>query len=142
MTALLMSLIFPAVASCAEANGAAPAPASPLELSAGELVQGYRSSLVFIEGSGGGAGSGFICRTKDGAFLFTNQHVVAGIPGLRFTRLDNSVIATGAVGAAVGHDLMRFACAEPARPLIASENVAADTRIGGSNSVTISFVAI
>jgi hypothetical protein len=92
-------------------------------------VHDYSGSLVFIEG-GGGAGSGFIGRMRDGVFLLTNQHVVAGMPNVRFTRLDNSVITTGAIAAAVGHDIMRFAIGEVPRPLPCSDNVEADARIG------------
>ncbi len=104
------------------------AAASP-PVDTGQLVHEFSSSLVFIEG-GGGAGSGFIARTKEGAFLFTNQHVVAGMPGVRFTRIDNSIITTSAIAAAVGHDIMRFTIGEAARPLVASDNVEAEARIG------------
>jgi hypothetical protein len=95
----------------------------------GQFVQDYTPSLVFIEG-GGGAGSGFICKMPDGIFVCTNQHVVAGMPAVKITRLDNARITPGAVQAAVGHDLMRLALADAPRPLIAMANVEAEARIG------------
>ena len=101
--------------------------ASSAEL--GKLVRDFSASLVFIEGAGG-VGSGFICRTKDGVALLTNQHVVAGVSRIRFTRTDNAAIETGAISAAVGHDLIRFVTPEIPRPLIASDNVEADAQIG------------
>ncbi len=95
----------------------------------GQFVHDFSGSLVFIEG-GGGAGSGFVCKWKDGLFVTTNQHVLAGMPTVKITRLEGSKVAAGAVQAAVGHDIMRLATSEVANPLIASENVENDARIG------------
>lgn len=95
----------------------------------GQFVQDYTASLVFIEG-GGGAGSGFICRMSDGVFVCTNQHVVAGMPTVKITRLDNARITAGVVQAAVGHDLMRLSIADASKPLVAMDNVEAEARIG------------
>src|SRR5262245_48775513 len=85
----------------------------------GHVVQQSSSSLVFVEG-GGGSGSGFVCKLKDGTFLVTNQHVLAGMARIKFTRLDNAPVKSGAAGAAVGHDVMRFALGEEAHPLVAT----------------------
>jgi hypothetical protein len=92
-------------------------------------VRDFSPSLVFIEGAGA-TGSGFICRLKDGIALLTNQHVVAGVSSIRFTRIDSSLVPTRDIAAAVGHDLIRFATDEIPRPLIASENVEAEAKIG------------
>ncbi|MGV3533783.1 MAG: S1 family peptidase [Chthoniobacteraceae bacterium] len=113
---------------------ATPTPALPLEQPSvtpdmGSMVQKYRASLIFVEG-GGGSGSGFICQTKDGDFLFTNQHVVAPMPTFRLTRLDRTPIPTGAMAGAVGHDIMRFVIAKSEAPLTAMENVDTEARIG------------
>jgi Trypsin-like peptidase domain len=105
---------------------AAEEPAAP---GVGQFVQEFTPSLVFIEG-GGGAGSGFICKMSDGIFVCTNQHVVAGMPTVRITRLDNARVAPGVAQAAIGHDLMRFATADAPRPLVAMANVEAEARIG------------
>ncbi len=108
-----------------------PAPAFSPAPDTGRIVQDFRGSLVFIE-SGPGAGSGFMCQMKDGTFLLTNQHVVAGMPTVHLTRLDRTPVAAGAMTAAVGHDIMRFALAPgtEARPLVAMENVEKEARIG------------
>lgn len=103
-------------------------PVDPSE-SNGQLVQQFRASLIFVEG-GGGSGSGFVCRTKDGDFLLTNQHVVAAMPSFRFTRLDRTPIPTGAMAAAIGHDIMRFAIQTADAPLQAMENVETGATIG------------
>ncbi len=99
------------------------------ETDAGQLVHDFSGSLVFIEG-GGGAGSGFVCQWKDGLFVTTNQHVLAGMPVVKITRLDGSRVPAGAVQAAVGHDIMRLSTSAVPGPLVASENVEADARIG------------
>lgn len=99
------------------------------QVDVGQLVHDFSGSLVFIEG-GGGAGSGFICKWKDGIFVTTNQHVLAGMPAVKITRLEGARVAVGAVQAAVGHDIMRLATGEAANPLVASENVESDARIG------------
>ena len=95
----------------------------------GQLVHDFSGSLVFIEG-GGGAGSGFVCKWKDGFFVTTNQHVLAGMPTVKLTRLEGARITAGAVQAAVGHDIMRLSTSEVANPLVASEKVENDARIG------------
>ncbi|MGB8170627.1 MAG: serine protease [Chthoniobacteraceae bacterium] len=95
----------------------------------GQLVHDFSGSLVFIEG-GGGAGSGFVCKWKDGLFITTNQHVLAAMPTVKITRLEGAKVAAGAVQAAVGHDIMRLATTEVPNPLVASENVEGDARIG------------
>lgn len=110
----------------AQQPGASPPDGAP---GIGQFVQDHTASLVFIEG-GGGAGSGFICRMKGGVFVCTNQHVVAGMPTVKITRLDNVRVTPGAVQAAVGHDLMRLAIADAPKPLVAMENVEAEARIG------------
>ncbi|HYR59226.1 MAG TPA: serine protease [Chthoniobacteraceae bacterium] len=99
------------------------------EPDAGELVHDFSGSLVFIEG-GGGAGSGFICKWTDGIFITTNQHVLAAMPTVKITRLDLARVPAGAVQAAVGHDIMRLATTDVPNPLVASENVESDARIG------------
>jgi hypothetical protein len=129
---------FPRTTAVAAVSGTAPVSepqAQPVALSTapssdlGALVQKHRASLIFVEG-GGGSGSGFICQTKDGDFLLTNQHVVAPMPSFRLTRLDRTPIPTGAMAGAVGHDIMRFAIGKPEAPLVAMENVDTEATIG------------
>jgi hypothetical protein len=110
------------------------APAQDTGGGVGRLVQESSSSLVFIEG-GGGSGSGFVCKMKDGVFLITNQHVVSRMPRMKLTRLDNSPVKIGAITAAVGHDVMRFVLGEEQHPLIATENLEQDARIGDEIAV-------
>ncbi len=112
----------PALPSLPEALGS-PTP------DLGRLVQQFRASLVFVEG-GGGSGSGFVCQTKEGPFLLTNQHVVASMPSFRLTRLDRTPIPTGAMAAAVGHDVMRFVIETPIAPMLAMEQVETEATIG------------
>jgi hypothetical protein len=95
----------------------------------GRIVQDSRGSLVFVEG-GGGAGSGFVCRMKEGVFLLTNQHVMAGMNAARFTRLDSTPITAGGGTAAVGHDLIRFALQAETNPLTAMYDIEKEVRIG------------
>lgn len=115
----------------------APAPGKPASpahsvtpgASIAQMVQDYRASLVFIE-SGSGAGSGFVCQTKDGVHLLTNQHVLAGMAAPRFTRLDGATVTAGAGTAAVGHDLMRFTTQGETRPLVAMTTVESEAQVG------------
>jgi hypothetical protein len=104
-------------------------PASRGEPDMGQLVHDFSGSLVFIEG-GGGAGSGFVCKWKDGTFVTTNQHVLAGMATVKITRLEGARVPAGAVQAAVGHDIMRLSTTDVVSPLVASENVESDARIG------------
>ena len=73
-----------------------------------ELVKNYTGSLVFVEDKGG-AGSAFACAFGKQKFVFTNQHVVAGHPGVKLTLLDQSPIRVGQAAAAVGHDILSLA---------------------------------
>jgi hypothetical protein len=95
----------------------------------GRVVQDYRGSLVFIEG-GGGAGSGFLCQMPDGLYLLTNQHVASEMPAMRLVTMAGTKVTIGAGSAAVGHDIIRFAIPGAEHPLVASENVELDAKIG------------
>lgn len=79
--------------------------AASVDEQASELVKTYSGSLVFVEDKGG-AGSGFVCLFGGKKFVFTNQHVVAGHPGVKLTLLDQSQLKVGQAAAAVGHDIM------------------------------------
>src|SRR5205085_5281381 len=94
-----------------------------------QIMQEFSGSLVFME-SAGSAGSGFICRTKDGVFLLTNQHVAAGMQTIKATRLDGQAVKLSDPGAAVGHDLMRFAGAEAPHPFEAGEQIESFAQVG------------
>lgn len=91
-------------ALCALFFNVAAHAASPEEQAA-DLVKEYSNSLVFVEDKGG-AGSGFVCDFAGKKFVFTNQHVLAGHPGVRLTLLDQAQIKVGQAAAAVGHDIM------------------------------------
>lgn len=102
---------------------------SRAEPDTGQLVHEFSGSLIFIEG-GGGAGSGFICRMKEGVFALTNQHVLAAMASVKITRLDGTRVPASAVQAAVGHDIMRLATTDVPHPLVAADDVEAEARIG------------
>jgi len=95
----------------------------------GQVVQDYRDSLVFIEG-GGGAGSGFICQMRDGLFMLTNQHVASDMPAMKLLSMAQTKITIEAGYAAVGHDIIRFVTPAAPHPLVASDNVEVDAKIG------------
>lgn len=82
--------------------------AATTEEQVAELVKNYTGSLVFVEDKGG-AGSAFACKFGTQKFVFTNQHVVAGHPGVKLTLLDQSPIVVGQAAAAVGHDILSLA---------------------------------
>ena len=93
------------------------------------LTQELSNSLVFVEGRTG-AGSGFICAIGRSKFVVTNQHVIAGNPGVRFTLLDQSPIRTGQAAAAVGHDIMSFALLSDAKAMEIMTDVEKNAAIG------------
>jgi Trypsin-like peptidase domain len=128
----LARILIACIAAGRVAAAADVAPGRSADL--GQMVHDHKSSLVFIEG-GGGAGSGFVCRMKDGVFVVTNQHVLAGMPTVKLTRLDSTRIAAGTVQAAVAHDIMRLATADSPDALPAMEDVDAGARIGDDIAV-------
>ena len=97
-----------ALLSLAACIFSAPLRAATTDEQVAELVKNYSGSLVFVEDKGG-AGSGFACMFGTQKFVFTNQHVVAGHPGVKLTLLDQSPIQVGQAAAAVGHDIMSLA---------------------------------
>ncbi len=102
--------------------------------SAPHLTREFSSSLVFIEGKAG-AGSGFVCSIGGKKFVVTNQHVVAGNPGTKFTLLDRSPIQTGQAAAAVGHDIMTFALLSDTKAMEMMTDVEKNAAIGDDVSV-------
>src|SRR6266540_5620288 len=74
---------------CGNASAAARRNHGAVKSKSGELVQGFRSDPVVIEGKSGN-GSGFIASIKGRKFLVSNAHVLAGIRGPRLKLLDNS----------------------------------------------------
>ena len=100
----------------APAPVATPAPAAPAKTpataEAGEFVQQHRNALVVVKDRGS-SGSGFIAKAGAQTWLFTNIHVAAGMAQPQFTRIDGTVLKPGIAEAAVGHDAMRLALAEP-----------------------------
>lgn len=101
---------------------------------ASQLTRQFGSSLVFVEGKAG-KGSGFICTYGSAKFIVTNQHVVAGNPGVKFTLLDQTPIRTGQAAAAVGHDLMSFALLSDAHALEIMTEVEKNADIGDAVAV-------
>ena len=94
-----------------------------------ELVKTYSGSLVFVEDKGG-AGSGFVCSFGGRKFVFTNQHVVAGHPGVALTLLDQSPIKVGQAAAAVGHDIMSLALLSDSKAMDMMTEVEKNAAIG------------
>jgi hypothetical protein len=94
-----------------------PAAPEPSAAGGGDLVQRHRDSLIVIRGNDG-SGSGFLCRKGERVWLFTNNHVAAGMPNPVFTRLDGSRVNVGTAEAAAGYDAMRLVVPDAvARPL-------------------------
>ena len=59
------------------------------------------------------AGTGFLAKIKEKAFIVTNQHVIDGVSTaseLKIYKLDGSEIKTGRVWAAVDHDIALIEC--------------------------------
>ena len=99
-----------------------------------QLTKEFSNSLVFVEGKAG-AGSGFVCSIGGKKFVVTNQHVVAGNPGAKFTLLDRSAIETGQAAAAVGHDIMTFALLSDTQAMEVVTEVEKNATIGDDVSV-------
>ncbi len=95
-----------------EAAAANPVASGPVSR---DLVKTYRNSLVFVTGADG-AGSGFVARMNEANFLFTNDHVAAGIKGAGFKTLDGTKVTGGAAASAVGHDIFRMQVAPGGTP--------------------------
>jgi hypothetical protein len=95
-----------------------------------DLVQGHRDSLIVIRDREG-AGSGFLCKKGERVWLFTNNHVAAGMRQPIFSRLDGTRINVSAAESAAGYDAMRFALTEsPALPLESVTDLEGVARIG------------
>ena len=111
---------------------AATAQSAVVAGSLGDLVKTYRNSLVFVTGADG-AGSGFIARMNEANFLFTNDHVAAGIKGAGFKTLDGTKVTGGAAASAVGHDIFRMQLGPGGTPfevmLKVDENAAIDDEV-------------
>ncbi|UDQ98019.1 serine protease [Lentisphaerota bacterium WC36G] len=58
-----------------------------------DLIEGYRDSLVVVEGSKG-VGSGFVTEIKGKKFIFTNAHVVVGNSSVKFFNIDGKKLKT------------------------------------------------
>ena len=99
-----------------------------------QLSQESMKSLVFVEGEHG-KGSGFVCDIQGKKFVLTNQHVIAGNPGAKFTLIDQSPIRTGQAAAAVGHDIMSFALLSDAKALEMMTEVEKNAAIGDEVAV-------
>ena len=108
--------------------------APQLTANAPQLTREHSNSLVFVEGRSG-KGSGFICNFAGKKFVVTNQHVVAGNPGTKFTLLDQSPIQTGQASAAVGHDIMTFALLSDAKAMEMMTDVERNAAIGDDVAV-------
>ena len=120
------------------ANYNAPKQVAPKEPDpkeqASEFTREHRNSLVFVEGTSS-KGSGFVCEIGGKKFVITNQHVVAGNPGAKFTLLDQSPVQTGQAAAAVGHDIMTFALFSDTKALEMMTDVEKNAAIGDDVAV-------
>ncbi len=120
---------------CGNASAAARRNPGAVKSKSGELVQGFRSDLVVIEGKSGN-GSGFIASIKGRKFLVSNAHVLAGIRGPRLKLLDNSPLKLGAASVAVGHDIVIFAVIEGGTGIPTVNSTPTETTIGDAVVVT------
>ncbi len=101
---------------------------------AAELIRENSGALVFIENSDG-SGSGFVCTIGGRKFVVTNQHVIAGTQGVRFTLLDREPLKTGAAAAASGHDIMTFAADAAPRAMEMMAGVEKEAAVGDEVAV-------
>ena len=85
---------------------------------------GAKDKLAVIV-AGKSAGTGFIMRVGDSCWLYTNAHVVKGVPAadVRATLLNNTVLQLGACQRAQELDLVRFALAGPLPAFALERNV-------------------
>jgi Trypsin-like peptidase domain len=106
------------------------AEAAPPKRSPADFVHDHNASLIIVKGDDGAA-SGFICKSGQSTFLFTNIHVVADLAHPAFTRLDGAAAITGAVDLAAGRDIARFELQKPPEnPLEISTDLNDSVRIG------------
>jgi len=103
-------------------------PAHPV--SAGDLIHDHSASLVIVKGDEG-SGSGFICKSGNASFLYTNIHVVADLLKPTFTRMDGGAALISSAVLAAGRDI---ACLQvknpPEHPLEVSTDFNDSVRIG------------
>ena len=85
---------------------------------------GAKDKLAVIV-AGKSAGTGFIMCEGDSFWLYTNAHVVKGVPAaaVRATLLNNTALQLGACQRAQGLDLVRFALAGPLPAFVRERNV-------------------
>jgi hypothetical protein len=102
--------------------------------SAARFIQTYHDSLVFVTGTEG-AGSGFVAAMGNGNFLVTNVHVVAGIPGAAFKKLDGATVQGGSPSMAVGEDIFCMALPPGGAPLPVMRGVDTNAAIGDEVAV-------
>ena len=134
LLALLAAAIFGGIKFRERYSGDAPkASTPPVEIPL-ELTREFSNSLIFVEGNAG-RGSAFICAFGNAKFVVTNQHVIAGNPGAKFTLLDQKPIRTGQAAAAVGHDIMSFALLSDAKAMEIMINVEKNAAIGDEVAV-------
>jgi len=79
---------------------------------ADDFIHDRNASLIIVKASEGAA-SGFICKSGQSTFLFTNIHVLADLGTPTFTRLDGVAVSTGAADLAAGRDVARFEVKNP-----------------------------
>jgi hypothetical protein len=101
---------------------------------AARFVQTYHDSLVFVTGTEG-AGSGFVAAMRNGNFLVTNVHVVAGIPDAAFKKLDGATVRGGSPSMAIGEDIFCMALPAGGTPLPIMRGVDSNAAIGDEVAV-------
>ena len=132
--AFIAALIFGAIKFRGWYSGETSSQATPPSDIPPQLTREFSNSLVFVEGKAG-VGSGFICAFGRQKFVITNQHVIAGNPGAKFTLLDQSPVRTGQAAAAVGHDIMSFALLSDAKAMEIMTEVEKNAVIGDEVAV-------
>jgi S1-C subfamily serine protease len=113
-----------------------PTPPSTAKSSSDGASQDYNSSLIIVKANEGAA-SGFIGKSGQSTYLFTNIHVLADLGTPTFTRLDGVAASTGGAELAAGRDIARFAVKNPPdNPLEISTDFNGSVRIGDEVVVT------
>lgn len=95
----------------------------------GDFVQQHRDCFVVVQ-DGGASGSGFICRSGQKTWLFTNVHVAAGMRNPKFSRLDGAQLKVASAEAGGTRDVVRLEVTDAVQPLDILPNLDASVRIG------------
>jgi len=99
----LITIILISITSALQAQTPSPTASPPPTTGFSDFAR----FLVVVEGDKA-VGSGFIARTRDGACLFTNSHVLSGNTKLQTRLLTGQQLSIGALSVAEKYDISKF----------------------------------